>query len=352
MPSYYAAMENPGPPSLRLARLPSIPTTELRRSFLFMLGIGTPILAAIVFDELPLALPAAMTGMLLSFADDAGAYGSRVRAVAIALCGLVLGVSLGLVTRGWPPAFWICVVGGAFAVGFAAMQGRLVILGARDAAVGFVVGASLPAPALNEGIFMLIGLAVILLARSVDSLVCGPLPLLQAGRVLDKPNTRASRLRFAVSYGIAVAAAFRLGEALDPVHAPWIVTTTIVVMQPDARASYLRIFERIAGTMAGVAATWLSLFLAHSEIAITVLILLLAANIPHHVQRRYWLHTGLIAWAVLLIYALSPDGAPQFRDLLEERLLDMLIGCALALLGTAGAFIPFRPSHGRTQGSG
>ena len=322
-----------------LRRLPAV---ALRRSLLFMLGIGTPLLAAIAFDRLELALPAAMTGMLLSFADDAGVYVNRLRAAGAALFAIVTGASLGLMCRGSPGAFWPIVVGGALGIGYAAMQGRLVVLAARDAAIGFVIGVALPAPGLNETVFMLLGLLVICLSRAVDSLICGPLPLLQASRTLDKPGTRLDRLRFMLAYASGVIGAFCLGEALDPAHMPWIVTTTLVVMQPDARASYRRIFERIAGTFAGVGATWLSLLAVRSETAVIILILLLAVNVPHHVQRRYWLHTGLVAWLVLLVYALTPHGAPQFRDLMTERLVDMLIGSLLAAAGTAVAFVKLR----------
>jgi hypothetical protein len=47
-----------------------------------------------------------------------------------------------------------------------------------------------------------------------------------------------------------------IGQALDPTHTIWVVATTLVVMQADARLSYRRIVERIAGTFAGVAAAW------------------------------------------------------------------------------------------------
>jgi hypothetical protein len=42
-----------------------------------------------------------------------------------------------------------------------------------------------------------------------------------------------------------------------------------------------------------------------SDVLITALILLIAINIPHHINRRYWVHTGLIAWIMLPMYALG-----------------------------------------------
>jgi uncharacterized membrane protein YccC len=53
------------------------------------------------------------------------------------------------------------------------------------------------------------------------------------------------RLRFALGFAAAATAALWPGRPLDPVHIIWVVTTTLIVMQGDARASYRRIVERI-----------------------------------------------------------------------------------------------------------
>ncbi|HZC54758.1 MAG TPA: hypothetical protein VE396_01750 [Xanthobacteraceae bacterium] len=68
-----------------------------------------------------------------------------------------------------------------------------------------------------------------------------------------------------------------------------------------------------------------------------------APFIPHHIGARYWLHTALIALIVLLAYdltELSTQGlnAAGMADLLIERMKDILLGCAMALVGTVAAF--------------
>jgi hypothetical protein len=63
-----------------------------------------------------------------------------------------------------------------------------------------------------------------------------------------------------------------------------------------------------------------------------------APFIPHHLANRYWLHTALIALVVLLAYDLAELHAEGIAKLLPERVIDMLIGCAMALVGTAVAF--------------
>ena len=53
--------------------------------------------------------------------------------------------------------------------------------------------------------------------------------------------------------------------------------------------------------------------------------------------QRYWLHTALIALLVLLAFDLAQFNSQGLGQLPLERIEDIAIGCALALLGTAAA---------------
>jgi uncharacterized membrane protein YccC len=77
---------------------------------------------------------------------------------------------------------------------------------------------------------------------------------------------------------------------------------------------------------------------SQSEAVVCAAILVVVPLIPHHLANRYWLHTALIALMVLLAYDLSELDSQGIAKLLSERLIDVLIGCAIALVGTAAAF--------------
>jgi uncharacterized membrane protein YccC len=218
----------------------------------------------------------------------------------------------------------------------AAKVGREPLLAGRHMAMAFVVAAAIPSFSLLEVWYLLGVVLVAALSRTVDYLVAGRLPR-QAAAPLQLPSGRAGWLRYAVAFAGAATAALWLGGTLDPIHTIWVVTTTLVVMQPDARASYLRIVERIAGTFAGVIAAWLITLGFHSAAVVGACILLVAPFIPHHLANRYWLHTALIALMVLLAYDLA-EFDQGIAKLLPERVIDMLLGCAMALVGTAAAF--------------
>ena len=66
-------------------------------------------------------------------------------------------------------------------------------------------------------------------------------------------------------------------------------------------------------------------------------ILIVAPLIPHHLANRYWLHTALIA--LMIIWpTMWRSSDPRDREAIVERVIDMLLGCAIALLATAAAF--------------
>src|SRR5262249_52302749 len=105
----------------------------------------------------------------------------------------------------------------------------------------------------------------------------------------------------------------------------------------DARLSYRRIVERIAGTFAGVAVAW-AIVGSQSIWLICAAVLVVAPLIPHHLANRYWLHTALIALMIMLAYDVAEFGSPSIPTILPGRVVDMLIGCAIALVATAAAF--------------
>ena len=174
-------------------------------------------------------------------------------------------------------------------------------------------------------------------SRVLGHLFAGPLPL-QPGAPLQKPRGQCGWIRFALAFSGAAVASMWIGRTLDQVRTIWIVITTILVMLPDARASYRRIFERVSGTFAGVVAAWVITMLVHSVTVICMAILAVAPLIPHHHANRYWLHTGLIGLMVMLAYDLTLLDSQGITNLLTQRLQDIALGCAMGLIGTAVAF--------------
>jgi hypothetical protein len=320
----------------RKVRVPVSPA-QIRRGALFLAGIGVPVLVGIIRGEPQAALLGAVVGMVLAFADNDGPILSRLRLLAFDALAIAAGGVAGYFSRDSAAILWPVFVVMTLAVGMAARGGREPLIIGRHGAMAFTVAAAIPNFDMHEVWYLAGALGLNAAARSIDHFLYGPLPRLPAVP-LQMPSGRGGWLRFALAFAGAATAALWIGGTLDPVHTIWVVTTTLVVMQPDARASYIRIVERIAGTFAGVVAAWLIIVTFHSATVICAAILVVAPLIPHHVTQRYWLHTGLIALMVLLAYDLTELNSHGISDLLIERVKDILLGCVMALVGTAVAF--------------
>lgn len=315
----------------------AIDAAKIRRGALFLVNIGVPLLAGAITGQSHAALAAVILGMLFGFADSEGPLLSRLRLLALDAGCIIAGASAGYLARSNPLVLWPVFVVMALAVGMAPRAGRELLLTGRHAIMAFTVAAAIPTVSLLELSYLFGVLLLAAVTRTVDYLIAGRLPR-QPAAPLQMPSGRGGWLRFALAFAGAATAALWLGGTLDPIHTIWVVTTTLVVMQPDARASYRRIVERIAGTFAGVFVAWMITLGFQSAAVICVAILLVAPLIPHHLAKRYWLHTALIALMVLLAYDLAELDTEGIAKLLPERVIDMLLGCAMALVGTAAAF--------------
>jgi F0F1-type ATP synthase assembly protein I len=328
----------PPPPSRPAGRLfDRFTTGHLRRGLLFLANIGVPLIVGAINGQSMPALAAVVIGMLFGFADNDGPLWKRLRLLLHDAAAIAIGATIGYFSRDEPALAWPVFIVMALAVGVAPLAGREWLLTGRHMVMAFTVAAALPIFSVTEVHYALAVVALAAFTRTVDHLIAGPLPR-QKAAPMQLPSGHGGWVRFALAFAGAATAAMWIGGTLDPVHTIWVVTTTLVVMQPDARASYRRIVERIAGTFAGVFAAWLVTLVFHSAPVIVIGVLIVAPLIPHHLANRYWLHTALIALMVLLAYDLAEFHSQDIAKLLPERVVDMLIGCAMALVGTAAAF--------------
>jgi uncharacterized membrane protein YccC len=319
------------------SRIGWLDSGHVRRGLLFLINIGVPLLLGVLRGEAQVALPAVVAGMAFGFADTGGPLRSRLRFLALDGVCIAAAAVLGYAARGHLAVLVLIFIGLALGIGLSPLTGRMLPIAGRHAAMAFTVAAALPV-AFNWpqasylfGVFLLAAAA-----RTVDYLVAGPLPR-QPMAPLQPPSGRGGWLRYALAFAGAATAALWIGQALDPTHTIWVVATTLMVMQADARLSYRRIAERVAGTLAGVAVAGL-VAASRSTALIAACVVLVAPLIPHHLANRYWLHTALIALLILLAYDLAQFGSQTISALLFERIVDMLLGCAIALAGTALAF--------------
>jgi len=315
--------------------LPTFDAAAVRRSLLFLVAIGAPLCAGVAGGSPAGGLLGAVTGLLLSFADDEGPLSRRFAILALNAGALGLGGICGALLHGFPWPVWVLFVALTFGAGQALRLGKGPAMASRHAAMALVVASGGPNFTVALLWYPLLAVLIVAVARSIDHLIAGPLQQQRGG---GGGPPRGGWTRFALAYAGAATVSLWLGVRIDPERALWVVVTTLVVMQSDARLSYVRIVHRIAGTVAGVVAAFALTSLLQASWAIAAAALILAPLIPHHLQHRYWLHTALIAVVILLAYHLATSDPRILRGLMTERLQDVLLGAGLALIGTLLAF--------------
>jgi len=313
----------------------SVDQAALRRSILFLVAIGGPLCVGVWAQSPAGALLGSVTGLLLSFADDDGPLAGRFVILAMTAATLGLGGLIGVLLHGFPWPVWVLFAVATFAAGQALRFGKARAMATRHFAMALVVASGAPQFTVALLWYPLLALLIVVCARVVDHLLAGPLKQ-QRGGGGGAPT--GGWTRFALAYAGAATASLWIGVRIDPERALWVVVTTLVVMQSDARLSYVRIVHRIAGTVVGVIAAFALTSLLQTPWPIAAAALVLAPLIPHHLQHRYWLHTALIAVVILLAYHLATSDPRILRGLFTERLEDVLLGAGIALIGTLLAF--------------
>ena len=158
-----------------------------------------------------------------------------------------------------------------------------------------------------------------------------PHTLREMGTRLRQALTPGSLLfRHGVRIALALIAGYAVLKLVHPENGYWILLTILFVCRPHFGATRRRLVERIAGTLVGLGVTWaLMQLFPGTELQ---LLLALAAALVFFFSRtdRYLLATAAITVMALLCFNLLGDGFV----LIWPRLLDTLIGCAIAAIAS------------------
>ena len=133
---------------------------------------------------------------------------------------------------------------------------------------------------------------------------------------------------FTVRLMICIGVAGVVTEVLPLQRSYWVPLTVALVLKPDYGSVFARALQRGIGTIVGAVAGAVLLALVHGT-WLLIPFAVLAALLPYGRKRNYGLMTTFLTpLVVVLIDLLSPLG----WRLAEDRLIDSLIGCAIALV--------------------
>ena len=132
--------------------------------------------------------------------------------------------------------------------------------------------------------------------------------------------------------GLAAAIAGVVGIALDLERAYWIVATAVLVLHQglDWNRSLQRGLERVVGTLVGLALAGGVLLLAPQGLWLALTLAVLQFLITMLVVRNYALAAVFIT-AIALTMASGGHAAGNIEELLWDRAIDTIIGCAIGV---------------------
>jgi uncharacterized membrane protein YccC len=142
---------------------------------------------------------------------------------------------------------------------------------------------------------------------------------------LDGSRTRTFALRLTVCVGVAAV----MSEVLPLQRSYWVVLTVAIVLKPELGSVFARAVQRGIGTVIGAVLGAVILVLVPYGPWLLVPFGVLAALLPYGRSRSFGLMAVFLTPLVVVLIDLLAAGG---WHLALDRLLDTLLGCAIALL--------------------
>jgi uncharacterized membrane protein YccC len=134
---------------------------------------------------------------------------------------------------------------------------------------------------------------------------------------------------FAIRLMLCIGVATVFSQALPLQRSYWVPLAVTVVLRPDLGSVFARTLQSAAGTVIGASAGALILASRPPDPLLVIWVAVLALLLPYGQSRNYALFTVFFApLVVLLIDLFSNDG----WKLAQDRLIDVLLGCGIALV--------------------
>ncbi|WP_026916155.1 FUSC family protein [Christiangramia portivictoriae] len=140
----------------------------------------------------------------------------------------------------------------------------------------------------------------------------------------------SSIFRHALRLAIVVLAGYLLGSYFSVQNAYWILLTIVVIMRPNYGLTKQRTRKRIVGTLIGGALAIGIVFITQNTTVYAILGIFSLTLAFSLIQRNYTTAAMFITLSIIFIYALLQ---PEVLNVIQFRILDTVIGAALAGLG-------------------
>lgn len=291
---------------------------------------------------------AAFSVFYVFFLDFGGVMHHRYPTIFAGLGSILLAALAGHLLIGHRILQLAGVLALATLTGWAHAAGPRIVQVLRFATVAFLIAIALPEMGTAVLPYLALGMAIGVAAVWIEDLSVGhpeascPGSLGPETRTLILPPRRY--VRFTLAYGLVATSGFFLGTSLGLARPYWVTITTLFAMQPESDATFVRLFQRVAGTFIAIPVTLLALDLSHTTVTTAAVLILSAFGIPLALVRNYLVTSALTVVFVIAGLDLVTSSTAGTIAFLLSRATETFVGAVLAAFGTALAFIGSRPS--------
>ncbi|MDH4091286.1 MAG: FUSC family protein [Cyclobacteriaceae bacterium] len=147
---------------------------------------------------------------------------------------------------------------------------------------------------------------------------------------------RANHFRYAIRITSSMMIGYGISAFFALSHAYWVMLTVITILKPVYNLTRVRNIQRVLGTLGGVVLGSVILF-AVSNTTVLIIIMIFCMVLAYSLLRVNYLGFVIFLTTYILItfHFLNPV---QFKNLIGERLIDTLIGSAIAALAARFIF--------------
>jgi uncharacterized membrane protein YccC len=147
---------------------------------------------------------------------------------------------------------------------------------------------------------------------------------------------KSDTFRHALRLTVAMTLAYFISLLLPLSHSYWVLLTLVTILKPAYAISRKRNIQRVAGTLVGVVVASLVLyFVTNTSLLMSILIMSMLMGYSLLRMQYFGFVVFLTIFLIISFYFLNPVG---FKSLIEERLMDTLIGSFIAFLSARFIF--------------
>lgn len=156
-------------------------------------------------------------------------------------------------------------------------------------------------------------------------------------RLKSHLSLKSPIFRHALRLSIAMIAGYAIGTYFDVKNAYWILLTTVVIMRPSFGLTKSRSFQRVMGTLLGVAIAVIIVYFFNSKTLF--LLLAIVSNVFAFAlfARNYLAAATAVTLNVIFVFSLLQ---PDVWNVIQYRVIDTSIGAAISL-GVSYIIFPF-----------